>query len=115
TAIKKARNKLAIPETEVEQKAREHAIFTGEETSTSALLTRIKELEKAVSALQEKLSNIENLPAQKPVEASVSPPASKQPANVRSGSTTLPHDAMLARDFARNYGVNPRTFLDQCK
>lgn len=109
-----AKNRLAIPESEVEQIARERQ----SQAEQSAPATDVNELAAKVAALESRLSDIERLVTEKAIETPYPIATSDyiaRPARAPRRETArepLPPGAMLARDFAEKHGVNPRTFVD---
>lgn len=124
SALKPARNRLAIPEPEVEQKAREHQMFSASAeqehtTTTAALSARVDELEKMVATLQNRLDELESHASIIAVEPPIfrgpthsSSQEKKRRTAIVERNTDLPPGHTLIRDFAMQYGVNPATFRD---
>jgi excisionase family DNA binding protein len=102
-----SKNRLAIPESEVEQLARERQQYQAQESRPDMeLVEKIAELEQRIAVLEQRVQSgtLEYAP--------VRPTRSRRAVTAPLVERNLPSGAMLARDFARKYGVNPRTFTD---
>jgi excisionase family DNA binding protein len=113
-----ARNKLAIPENEIERLAqeREQAGALDQVARLEALEQKYRDLEARYSGLVERIAALEALTTNKITSAPGPARRQAEPVTLELFSTPAPSDlpagAMLYADFARRHGVNPYTFRD---
>lgn len=122
-----AKNRLAIPVSEVEAMARERGLYQGGEIlSIADLAHQVEQLRAQVAEHQAEIERLKERPMPAPAlpsslwydEHAPAQALSAHPTRTsRRQSTTnsepLPSGAILARHFAEQHGVNPHTFRDQ--
>lgn len=119
TAHHPAKNRLAIPENEVEKLARERQLYQSAKAGPEAELSALK---TKVTVLEERLKEIEaRLDDQRAIAPSYTPMTDEyiaQPRRAYKRTTEategLPEGCILIRKFAELHGVAPATFRDQC-
>lgn len=118
-----SKNRLAIPESEVERLARERSQYDAELVSLPALAHQVKQLQATVEELQAEIERLKSTPTPAPALPSTSlwqdahaPTSAARPTRPARRQSThsepLPPGAILAREFAEAHGVNPYTFRD---
>lgn len=110
-----AKNRLAIPESEVEALVRERGQY--QTTDTAALEQKITELEARIMVLEKQQRAETPVRPLTSVEITLSPSQQESAQNRtvtrnRAHKEELPEGCILARDFALQHGVSPATFRD---
>lgn len=129
SALHVAKNRLAIPESEIERIARERGQIWSPDQGQDDIKERLAQLEKRMQRLEDQLANI-NRASRTALQPSVPDEMIESTSPtihaVKNGSTTqkntveqthedIPAGSILARYFAEQHGVNARTFSDHIK
>lgn len=116
-----SKNRLAIPESEVERIARERSQYTDVELSLPMLARQVAELRAIVERQQVEIEQLKERPTVAPAQPALwqgqeYAPSSYTTRSMRRQSTVnsepLPPGAILASEFAERHGVNRGTFRD---
>jgi len=111
-------NRLAIAESDVERLARERKQYDVSIPDAADLAARLAELEQKYARLEQELAELRNQRAIAPVytapliEREPRMPVTRTYHRTLEPERALPDGAILARDFAKQHGVNPSTFRD---